>query len=92
MSSTLIGRIGERRTVQFMVERPCEESGNLRGAPADFFPTVLWVFWPAEPNNGYGCPAETVYRHAPETPFEHPKGFSANPGQCVCEHMGHVIE
>lgn len=80
----------EARTVQFLVERPCPENGNGVRAK-DLMPLVIWVFWPPEPNYLHDCSAAKVFRHDPNSELP-PLVKAGNPGHCVCEHMGHVIE
>ena len=84
--------MGNRRTVQFLVERPCEESGNgIETSKCGVFPTAIWVFWPPEENLYHGCSSPRVYRHDPRTEVPGPE-HKRNPGHCVCDHMGHLIE
>ncbi len=83
----------QRRTVQFLAERACVESGRgVAAQDAGLFPTVIWVFWPPERNEGqFGCSATWIYYHDPTTPLPITE-VPQNPGGRVCEHMGHLIE
>lgn len=82
----------EQRTVQFLVERSCPETEHgVVAEQSGVFPVVIWVFWPPEPNLVYGCSSPVVYRHDPTTALPS-DDVPKNPGQCVCEHMGYLIE
>jgi hypothetical protein len=82
-------RRSDQRTVQFLVERPCFEANyGLKAAANGVFPIAIWVFWPPEENVNFGCSARQIWRHDPRTDAL----GAEQPGQCVCEHMGHLIE
>jgi hypothetical protein len=90
-------RNGERRQVQFLIER------NWNGFVHPSFPLPVWVYYPAEPRIDYGCekcegaPSSMVYRIVEDkidlayklAGIPRPKNVVS---PFVCEHMGHLIE
>lgn len=92
--------LGVRKTeVQFIVERPCPHAHGPNYQTKTEFPFVVKVWWPAEARSptGTACPASnTVFRVTDRGLREAKKATKwarmQEPGACVCEHMGHVIE
>lgn len=91
-------RNGERRQVQFLIERL--PSGYAHPS----FPLPLWIYYPAEAWTDFGCkqcegaPSSLLYRIVEDKiPLFYEMSKIPQPKQLgskyfVCEHMGHLIE
>lgn len=88
---------GERREVQFVIERPCsqlEQRLNAAPFPGSRLPFCVWVYWPPEEPIQNGCDSKVAYCLTDRSyrEFLAHIGSKRSRGAYVCEHMGRVIE